>query len=62
MRCHPCNAAGRSTEAVALCPHCLIGLCAEHRAELAAGSPGGSGIGCNHDLRSKSRPGRAAAA
>jgi hypothetical protein len=51
MRCYPCNQAGRSTDAVALCPHCLIGLCSEHRAELAAQAPGGTSLGCNHDLR-----------
>jgi len=52
MRCYPCNEAGRSTEAVALCPHCLIGLCGDHRASLATSSPGGVGLGCAHKLPS----------
>ncbi|MEP7013602.1 MAG: DUF2180 family protein [Acidobacteriota bacterium] len=55
MRCYPCHDAGRSTEAVALCPHCSIGLCADHRASLAVGSPGGSGLGCGHALPAASR-------
>ncbi len=50
MRCYPCQDAGRSTEAVALCPHCSIGLCADHRADLSAASPGGTGLGCGHAL------------
>ncbi|HXU29609.1 MAG TPA: DUF2180 family protein [Thermoanaerobaculia bacterium] len=62
MRCYPCNEAGRSTEAVALCPHCLIGLCGNHRASLAAGSPGGTGVGCSHDLRRSDRIARSSAA
>ncbi len=50
MRCYLCNEAGRATEAVALCPHCSIGLCAEHRTDLATASPGGTGLGCGHPL------------
>lgn len=48
MRCQPCALNQKQTEAVALCPHCLVALCLEHQRQQAAGGPGGTGLGCSH--------------
>lgn len=64
MHCYVCNARGDEVPAVAICPRCHAGLCADHVVETAwSGGPGGTSVGvdCTHDTwsrRSRARPAR----
>ena len=52
MNCHECARQQRDTVAVAICLSCGAALCLEHRqAEQTQIGPGGTSIGCSHELR-----------
>lgn len=48
MVCHECLMAGERRVAVALCPHCLVGLCKEHLVALHRAPVGGLVPTCSH--------------
>ena len=61
MHCFVCVQRGVERPAVALCPHCWVGLCLAHRAEAQQPGPGGLQLGCRHGLlASDARPGAGA--
>jgi hypothetical protein len=49
MKCAICAHTAQMEDAVALCPHCYVGLCLHHLAiaQLPTG-PGGLAYGCQH--------------
>lgn len=52
MRCYECAKTGRTQEAVALCQHCLAGLCVSHLRRAAAHRAHTTGwYVCEHDTR-----------
>ncbi len=50
MNCYVCATRGTDRSAVALCPHCFVGLCLAHVAEAQRPGPGGLQLGCRHGL------------
>jgi hypothetical protein len=53
MKCFVCARAGANQSAVAICPHCNVGLCMVHVSETAREpGPGGMRLSCGHNVRS----------
>ena len=50
MLCYICSTSRRERPSVALCRHCLVGLCLDHLAQSLELGPGGMRVGCRHDL------------
>ncbi len=55
MNCYECAKKEQQATAVAICPNCGAGLCLAHlREEQDRPGPGGTRIGCGHDLQAPS--------
>jgi hypothetical protein len=61
MNCFECAARGEEAVAVAICPHCGIGICIDHLAAALDFRVGGTTYGCRHDLSAARRASRAGA-
>ena len=62
MNCYECAIQGEGVPAVAICPHCNVGMCLEHLQLSLDYRVGGTGYGCRHDLDTRPAKGAVAAA
>jgi hypothetical protein len=50
MNCYVCATSKEERAAVAVCPHCFVGVCLEHLRQGQQASAGGMRLGCRHSL------------
>ena len=50
MNCYVCATSKEERAAVAICPHCSVGVCLEHLRQGQQPSAGGMRFGCRHAL------------
>ena len=50
MNCYVCATSKEERPAVAICPHCSVGVCLEHLRQGQQPSAGGMRFGCRHSL------------
>lgn len=50
MNCYICATSKEERSAVAICPHCFVGVCLEHLRQGQQPSAGGMRFGCRHSL------------
>jgi hypothetical protein len=50
MNCYVCATSREERAAVAVCPHCFVGVCLEHLRLGQQPSAGGMRFGCRHSL------------
>jgi hypothetical protein len=50
MNCYVCATSKEERAAVAICPHCSVGVCLDHLRQGQQPSAGGMRFGCRHSL------------
>jgi hypothetical protein len=50
MNCYVCATSREERAAVAVCPHCFVGVCLEHLRQGQQPGAGGLRFGCRHNL------------
>ena len=50
MNCNVCATSREERAAVAVCPHCFVGVCLEHLRQGQQPGAGGMRFGCRHNL------------